>query len=492
METTSSRSRIQVSISTADELKKLGKARWLTPRDGTVSVKGKGEMQTYWLETKEESLKRAKLAKYKNSSKSSRKKGMNASIIGANGDPLPEMAPVQEDQTERDDDDEIWEEDDMSDDENNTKHRNMTKTQRLVEWNVEVLSYLLQQILVARQVDNTTAKTSQKRKSKRITSKKDLSELTKAENDMRGGNGMKEVGGSKATVLDEFKERITLPTVSDEELLQRKQYESSSITLGPAVTAQLRDLITNIAEMYRPNHFHNFNHAAHVTASVRKLLTRIVNASSSSATNPELRDTSGNSYGIVSSMLRGRTQNETLNTHRFATNAFPLIPIPSNLFTALSFQILQTSDPLTQFAVVFSAVIHDADHPGVPNAQLVKENTRTAQIYKQKSIAEQNSVDLVWELLMSPDYDDLRACIYSNTEELKRFRQLVVNTVMATDIVDKELQALRKSRWEKAFATTSSVMATAGENSNNSASDKLDMNRKATIVIEHLIQARYV
>ena len=133
---------------------------------------------------------------------------------------------------------------------------------------------------------------------------------------------------------------------------------------------------------------------------------------------------------------------------------------------------------MTQFAVVFSAVIHDADHPGVPNAQLVKENTRNALIYK-KSIAEQNSVDLVWDVLMTPDYVDLRACIYSNEDELRRFRQLVVNTVMATDIVDKELQALRKARWETAFSKTTV-----------DSTPELDMNRKATIVIEHLIQVR--
>jgi len=136
-----------------------------------------------------------------------------------------------------------------------------------------------------------------------------------------------------------------------------------------------------------------------------------------------------------------------------------------------------TSDPLTQFAVVFSAIIHDVDHPGVPNSQLVKENTRHAQIYK-KSIAEQNSVDLSWEMLMSSEYDDLRACIYQTEEDRKRFRQLVVNTVLATDIVDKELQALRKSRWETAFSDT--------------ATDEGDIeseDRKATIVIEHLIQA---
>jgi hypothetical protein len=122
-------------------------------------------------------------------------------------------------------------------------------------------------------------------------------------------------------------------------------------------------------------------------------------------------------------------------------------------------------------------VIHDADHPGVPNTQLVKENTRNAQIYK-KSIAEQNSVDLVWDLLSSDGFKDLRACIYSTPEELGRFRQLVVNTVMATDIVDKELQALRKDRWAAAFSETKSE-----------STHELDMNRKATIVIEHLIQA---
>merc|ERR1712194_741841 len=107
--------------------------------------------------------------------------------------------------------------------------------------------------------------------------------------------------------------------------------------------------------------------------------------------------------------------------------------------------------------------------------QLVKENTRLAQIYR-KSIAEQNSVELVWDLLMSSDYEDLRSCIYSSKDELQRFRQLVVNTVMATDIVDKELQTLRKMRWEKAFSFSDDEA-------------NLNENRKATIVIEHLIQA---
>eukprot|EP00980_Cylindrotheca_fusiformis_P015640 scaffold4500_cov81-Cylindrotheca_fusiformis.AAC.1 len=136
-----------------------------------------------------------------------------------------------------------------------------------------------------------------------------------------------------------------------------------------------------------------------------------------------------------------------------------------------------TSDPLTQFSVVFSAIIHDMDHPGVPNAQLVKENTRNAQIFK-KSVAEQNSVELAWGMLMSEEYGALRACIYHTEDDLRRFRQLVVNTVMATDIVDKELQALRRARWETAFSKTPIQ------------DDSLSsVDCKATIVIEHLIQA---
>jgi 3'5'-cyclic nucleotide phosphodiesterase len=137
-----------------------------------------------------------------------------------------------------------------------------------------------------------------------------------------------------------------------------------------------------------------------------------------------------------------------------------------------------TSDPLTQFAVVLSALIHDLDHPGVSNGQLINEDPKLAAHYKGKSVAEQNSVDLAWTVLMSPDYDMLRTAVFSTETELRRFRSLLVNSIIATDIFDKELGTLRKNRWNKAFYETSS------EDSSREAKS-----RKATIVIEHLIQA---
>jgi 3'5'-cyclic nucleotide phosphodiesterase len=137
-----------------------------------------------------------------------------------------------------------------------------------------------------------------------------------------------------------------------------------------------------------------------------------------------------------------------------------------------------TSDPLTQFACIFAALIHDVDHYGLPNTQLVKERAPIAMLYSAKSVLEQNSVVVAWDLLMETKYDELRNTLCANVVEARRFRQLVVNAVMATDILALDLKALRNCRWNKAF----SAAPVAGT--------PLDtINCKATIVIEHILQA---
>jgi hypothetical protein len=145
------------------------------------------------------------------------------------------------------------------------------------------------------------------------------------------------------------------------------------------------------------------------------------------------------------------------------------------------------SDPLTQFACVFSTLIHDVDHAGVPNTQLVKENEELAQRYDGKSVAEQNSIDIAWGLLMTTEFKELRQAICPTKSELARFRQLVVNAVMATDIMDKDLKNIRNTRWTKAFDNVTSEVSQEAALSEQERMDQ--MNRKATIVIEHIIQA---
>lgn len=93
-----------------------------------------------------------------------------------------------------------------------------------------------------------------------------------------------------------------------------------------------------------------------------------------------------------------------------------------------------SGDPLMLFAATFSALIHDVDHTGLTNAELNKMGVGIASLYREQSVAEQNSVDIAWALLMEDRFQILRDSIYVNQEEFHRFRQLVVNAVVATDI----------------------------------------------------------
>jgi 3'5'-cyclic nucleotide phosphodiesterase len=137
-----------------------------------------------------------------------------------------------------------------------------------------------------------------------------------------------------------------------------------------------------------------------------------------------------------------------------------------------------TSDPLTQFACIFAALIHDVDHHGVSNMQLVQEQDPLAVMYDGNSVLEQNSVVIAWNLMMESRFKALRMTLCASSTEAKRFRQLVVNAVMATDIMAPDLKAARNSRWNKAFASVPLVEDPADT-----------INRKATIVIDHMIQA---
>ena len=93
---------------------------------------------------------------------------------------------------------------------------------------------------------------------------------------------------------------------------------------------------------------------------------------------------------------------------------------------------------------------------------------------------------------MDPSYRDLQNCLFPSSKHLKHFRQLVVNLVMATDIFDKDLKAMRESRWEKAFLLDNSFSINAERAltvEQSKCSLHYHQSLKATIVIEHILQA---
>ena len=100
-----------------------------------------------------------------------------------------------------------------------------------------------------------------------------------------------------------------------------------------------------------------------------------------------------------------------------------------------------------------------------------------ARAYKNQSVAEQNSTDMAWYLFTGEEFKNLRQCICCDAEEFTRFRQLLVCIVMAADVMDKDLNAGRRKRWEYVFTEDVGIP------------EKELVHRKATIVLEHLMQA---
>jgi hypothetical protein len=110
---------------------------------------------------------------------------------------------------------------------------------------------------------------------------------------------------------------------------------------------------------------------------------------------------------------------------------------------------------------------------------------------------------------MERRFDMLRSTICRDEQELKRFRQLLVNAVMATDLGDKELKELRNSRWDKAFAEgaesgdecsdtasvfSSSVISsiTPTKSAEPPSARRDARNRKATIVVRKWVQQTFL
>lgn len=233
----------------------------------------------------------------------------------------------------------------------------------------------------------------------------------------------------KAMPLDELQEVISFPGH-----LHDLDEEDKKLLLGQDIEDQLGMFIGLIATKYpSSNNFHNFYHASHVSMSLLKMFSTI---------------------------RKNGTGGQTL--------ADPLAR--------------RISDPLVVFACALAAIIHDVDHPALPNYLFKHENTQMAGRYAGRCIAEQNSLDVAWNLLLEDRFKQLRAAIVRSEEEAIRFRQLVINAVIATDLFDGGLNNDRKAGWEKAAFETE-------ESEHFEESPEQVLDRQATAVFEHLIQA---
>jgi class 3 adenylate cyclase len=199
MESTGMQGCIQISQATADLLRLDGKDHWFAAREDKVVAKGKGLMQTYWLSV---------------TSKSGENAGPFMHIPKSSSHDL--LTPF---------------------DDEKTVPKKDPKLERLVNWNVEILSNLLLKILKHR--DSTGIKADSFRKMK-------LAEY--------------EISG-KHNMLEEVVEVVHFPQPPDDTPLEQGEISK----LDDRVHDQLYAYISAIQEMYHDNSFHNFEHARYAS-----------------------------------------------------------------------------------------------------------------------------------------------------------------------------------------------------------------------------------
>lgn len=116
------------------------------------------------------------------------------------------------------------------------------------------------------------------------------------------------------------------------------------------------------------------------------------------------------------------------------------------------------NDPLLHLSLLFSALVHDVDHTGVSNRQLVLECDELAIMYNDQSVAEQRSLAIAFSLLMNKDYQALRSIMFQD-DDYQRFRKVVIDLVLCTDIASPERVQIVKSKWKEAFGDKHKTLA---------------------------------
>merc|ERR1719500_248859 len=87
--------------------------------------------------------------------------------------------------------------------------------------------------------------------------------------------------------------------------------------------------------------------------------------------------------------------------------------------------------PLEVMTAVFSAAIHDVDHPGLTNQYLINTSSELALMYNDESVLENHHLAVAFKLLQTPECD-----IFVNLtrKQKQTLRKMVIDMVLATDM----------------------------------------------------------
>jgi len=188
--------------------------------------------------------------------------------------------------------------------------------------------------------------------------------------------------------------------------------ESNTLKITSSVLKELEQYVLIILEHYIAVAYHSSEHALHVTLNANKLLSFI------------LQEDVDDRLGLG----------------------------PCNKKISYGIQ----SSALMHFSFIFSALIHDVQHLGVTNRTLMDEEHPLAILYNDQNMLEQQSLTISFKEFLKEDYVNLRNILFAPDYDCKysKFRRLVVDLVLCTDIASPERMQLTKSKFKEAFGDT--------------------------------------
>lgn len=228
MEATGEGGKIHLSDSTAMLLENAGKSHWMTKREQPVVAKGKGALQTYFLNVHsvDDHLQ--------GTSAISSGDDDDESVASDDDNMVPPIANLNISPESTEGQGII---DDVTAASKALGNKiSSAKVERFVSWNVDLLHRLLKQVVARRQIliqNNPTRK-------------KDADEsIYETRED---------------TLLEEVKESIEMPSGNyTKDAIER----AKTIQLDPVAVQQLHDYVRTVSDMYTNHPFHNFEHASH-------------------------------------------------------------------------------------------------------------------------------------------------------------------------------------------------------------------------------------
>ena len=213
MESNGAPRRIQVSQETATLLQQAGKGHWIRKREDLITAKGKGQMQTYWMEVKGGTRSMASGTTSSDGKTAEMSESSDMMLAASH----PNRIMVKKSKARK----------------GLVASSEEEKRDRLVRWTVDVLLRMLQNIGV-RRTSNSKDK-----------SKKETEKIRALE---------QETMNLRNLVIDEVQDIIQFPYSEP----SGNPGEADTYELGAAVEDQLRQYIEAIAALYRNNPFHNF------------------------------------------------------------------------------------------------------------------------------------------------------------------------------------------------------------------------------------------